>query len=427
MDTSGLAGIHEIPAILSHPHICGIGGIGMSGVALILSGLGCPISGSDLRHSEITDLLQNQGADIHYPHDTDSIKNASCVIASRSFPQNHPEILEAQNRNIPVISRTCALGIIQSFTHFRPVLCFGSVARAKLARLTAQACQCGYCTGVADAGGNTLHAAFGNQMMLDIDERDYMAAPQDFMRLRGDVIISDWQSPHFGYYSDDFNPRQFVQKLLDEFLPDDAMLIAPKTRNSSTEIAFSAFKKHRQTQSFSFTLDPLTNSLSFPESWNRPPAHYEGTFVDASALAGAEIWLKLNNIHTHPNDFACIGWFSRISQTHFHEIRMHPMHIRIAMQNLKLKSQNHPIHAAIRPFSSTLNAYPPEVWADTFKNVGKLIVITPPYEGCTPQDCDKFCKSMQSVCPCECMTAQQAHQTADPNDFWLWIGAPDIL
>ena len=43
-------------------HFIGIGGIGMSALAYVLTQRKLPVSGSDLSHSHITQRLQKQGA-----------------------------------------------------------------------------------------------------------------------------------------------------------------------------------------------------------------------------------------------------------------------------------------------------------------------------------------------------------------------------
>ncbi|HEY1807265.1 MAG TPA: Mur ligase domain-containing protein, partial [Acidobacteriaceae bacterium] len=45
-------------------HFIGIGGIGMSGIAEILLNLNYPVSGSDLRRSQVTERLATLGATV---------------------------------------------------------------------------------------------------------------------------------------------------------------------------------------------------------------------------------------------------------------------------------------------------------------------------------------------------------------------------
>ena len=49
-------------------HFVGIGGIGMSGIAEVLLNLGYPVSGSDLRDSEVTRRLGALGAQLAVGH-----------------------------------------------------------------------------------------------------------------------------------------------------------------------------------------------------------------------------------------------------------------------------------------------------------------------------------------------------------------------
>ena len=49
-------------------HCIGIGGIGLSAIAEILISRGYDVSGSDMRESEITERLIEEGADIYLGH-----------------------------------------------------------------------------------------------------------------------------------------------------------------------------------------------------------------------------------------------------------------------------------------------------------------------------------------------------------------------
>ncbi len=86
-------------------HFVGIGGIGMSGLAEILLGMGYPVSGSDLRASSVTEGLARRGAKIHLGHQAANLAGARAVVVSSAVPANNPEILEARRLGLPVIPR----------------------------------------------------------------------------------------------------------------------------------------------------------------------------------------------------------------------------------------------------------------------------------------------------------------------------------
>ena len=57
-------------------HFVGIGGIGMSGIAEVLLNLGYPVSGSDLRESEVTRRLGTLGARLSVGHRAENVAAA---------------------------------------------------------------------------------------------------------------------------------------------------------------------------------------------------------------------------------------------------------------------------------------------------------------------------------------------------------------
>ena len=88
-----------------HIHFVGIGGIGMSGIAALLMGLGYRVSGSDLKASDITRQLAQQGADIHIGHHGRQIQGADVLVTSSAIARDNPEITAAREQGIPVIPR----------------------------------------------------------------------------------------------------------------------------------------------------------------------------------------------------------------------------------------------------------------------------------------------------------------------------------
>ncbi|HVC46613.1 MAG TPA: UDP-N-acetylmuramate--L-alanine ligase [Terracidiphilus sp.] len=88
-----------------HAYFIGIGGIGMSGIAEILLGLGMRVSGSDLRRSAVTERLAQLGATIYEGHSEAHVSGSTVVVASSAVSESNAEILEARKQKIPVIQR----------------------------------------------------------------------------------------------------------------------------------------------------------------------------------------------------------------------------------------------------------------------------------------------------------------------------------
>lgn len=96
----------------AHIHFVGIGGIGMSGIAKILKFQGYTISGcdTDVGKSSIRDLQQLDCSIFHGNNTTGCAdQSIDILVYSSAIERDNPEILAAQQRGIPTISRALML------------------------------------------------------------------------------------------------------------------------------------------------------------------------------------------------------------------------------------------------------------------------------------------------------------------------------
>ena len=95
-----------------HIHFIGIGGISMSGLALILLDQGFRISGSDVRESPLTQKLEEEGAVLHYSQTAANIieETPDLVVYTAAIHPDNSEYAAAVSRQIPMLSRAELLG-----------------------------------------------------------------------------------------------------------------------------------------------------------------------------------------------------------------------------------------------------------------------------------------------------------------------------
>ncbi len=87
-------------------HFIGIGGIGMSGIAEVLSNLGFEVRGSDANKSKNTDRLETEcGIKIYIGHAAENVGDAQVVVYSSAVKDDNPEVVIAKEKGIPVIPR----------------------------------------------------------------------------------------------------------------------------------------------------------------------------------------------------------------------------------------------------------------------------------------------------------------------------------
>ena len=97
-------------------HFVGIGGIGMSGLSLIMKGKGFNIQGSDVTINKNIERLKKEKIKILIGHKKQNINNATILVISSAIKKNNPEILAAKKKHLPIYSRGEMLAHIVSLT-----------------------------------------------------------------------------------------------------------------------------------------------------------------------------------------------------------------------------------------------------------------------------------------------------------------------
>ena len=79
-------------------HFIGIGGIGMSGLSLIMKGKGFKVQGSDVNYNKNTERLKKEKIRIFIGHKKQNLKNATIVVISSAIKNNNPELIYAKKK-----------------------------------------------------------------------------------------------------------------------------------------------------------------------------------------------------------------------------------------------------------------------------------------------------------------------------------------
>ena len=97
-------------------HFVGIGGIGMSGLALIMKRMGFNVQGSDMLINKNIERLKKDKIKINIKHIKKNITNATIVVISSAIKKNNPELIEARKKQLPIYKRGEMLANIVSLT-----------------------------------------------------------------------------------------------------------------------------------------------------------------------------------------------------------------------------------------------------------------------------------------------------------------------
>jgi UDP-N-acetylmuramate--alanine ligase len=99
-------------AVPKRLHVVGVGGPGMSAVAITLAEMGHIVSGSDLRDHPVLERVRAAGVEVHIGHDRTLVHGVDAVTASTAIPAHNIELAEARDRGTTVLSRAGMLASI---------------------------------------------------------------------------------------------------------------------------------------------------------------------------------------------------------------------------------------------------------------------------------------------------------------------------
>ncbi len=181
-------------------HFIGIGGIGMSGLCLIMKGKGLKVQGSDLSLNKNIERLKKEKIKIFIGHNKQNLKKATIVVVSSAIKKNNPEIVEAKKKNLPIISRGKMLAHIVSL--MKNIVVVGSHGKTTTTSLVASIFQKTKLDptiingGVINSIRNTAKLGKSDWSILEADESDgsFVHIPTTYS------IITNIDREHMDFY-----------------------------------------------------------------------------------------------------------------------------------------------------------------------------------------------------------------------------------
>jgi len=185
-------------------HFVGIGGSGMSGIAEVLLNLGYAVQGSDLKHGEATERLQQLGARVMLGHRAENVDGADVVVVSSAINAANPEVARALAERVPVVKRAEMLGELMRFRYSIAVA--GTHGKTTTTSLMASVLAEGGTDPTFVIGGRLQSAASnarlgaGEFLVAEADESD-----ASFTHLQPMIaIVTNVDADHLGTHGGDF-------------------------------------------------------------------------------------------------------------------------------------------------------------------------------------------------------------------------------
>ena len=197
-------------------HFIGIGGIGMSGLSLIMKGKGFKVQGSDLSLNKNIDRLKKEKIKIFIGQKKQNLKNATIVVVSSAIKKNNLEMIEAKRKNLPIISRGKMLAHMVSL--MKNIVVVGSHGKTTTTSLVASIFQHTKLDptiingGVINSIKNTARLGKSDWSILEADESDgsFIHIPPTYS------IITNIDREHMDFYKSMKDLKDYFEKFIEK-------------------------------------------------------------------------------------------------------------------------------------------------------------------------------------------------------------------
>jgi UDP-N-acetylmuramate--alanine ligase len=183
-------------------HFVGIGGIGMSGLAEILTSWGFQVTGCDAAASPTTDRLGRGGIQVVIGHAPEHAERADLLVVSSAVRKNHPELEKARGIHVPVVRRAEMLGEVTRLK--RAVAVAGTHGKTTTSAMIAVVLAEGGLDPTLIVGGvlrnlaTNARVGSGEYLVVEADEYD-----RSFLTLNPTIaVVTNIEADHLDIYED---------------------------------------------------------------------------------------------------------------------------------------------------------------------------------------------------------------------------------
>jgi UDP-N-acetylmuramate--alanine ligase len=181
-------------------HIIGIGGIGMSAIAEIMSARGLAVQGSDQMDGANLQRLSSKGIKVFVGHCAANLSGAATVVISTAVKETNPELIAARELGIPIFNRADTLAVLMK--GYKTVSVTGSHGKTTTTAMIGWMMeQAGLdptvlVGGVLGAWGSNARIGGSQWMVVEADESDgtFIALPSQI------GVVTNIDPEHLDYY-----------------------------------------------------------------------------------------------------------------------------------------------------------------------------------------------------------------------------------
>jgi UDP-N-acetylmuramate--alanine ligase len=281
-------------------HFMGVNGAGMSTIAELLVRSGGTVSGCDRVVGDAATALRAQGVTLMQGHDPAHVADAVALVITSAVEPDHPEVVVARDRGIPVLKRAQALGSIVNQGHVIGIS--GTHGKTTTTAMTTAALMeaglepTGFVGGRVEGWGGGLHVGAGTLFVVEADEYD-----RSFFALRpATAVVTSIEADHLEIYGNLDGLYDAFASFLDS-VPSDGRIIAC-TDDAGVDAVISRFGNDPRILRYGCNADVDMQAMDI-----RPSDNGMRYVLRSGDAALGEVELRVPGLHNVRNSVAAIA------------------------------------------------------------------------------------------------------------------------
>lgn len=183
-------------------HFIGIGGISMSGIAIIMKKFGYEVTGSDISENDMVKIVKSENIPVSIGSNINNVLNADIVVYTAAIPSTDTELVAAKEHNIPTYERAVFLGNMLK-NYKKPICIAGMHGKTTTTSMVANALKFAKINPTILVGSklrelNNLNYEIGNNEYFVLESCEYV---DSFLNFPGDTaVILNIEEEHLDYF-----------------------------------------------------------------------------------------------------------------------------------------------------------------------------------------------------------------------------------
>lgn len=219
---------------ISKIHMIGIGGISMSGIAVMLKKAGFEVTGSDSMGSDMVTMLEDEGISVFIGSNPELVHDADIVVYTAAINKNtDKEYLEALKLNKQVYERAPFLGKLLKI-YEKPICIAGMHGKTTTTSMVASALKTAGVNPTVLVGSrlkelNNLNYSIGNNEYFVLESCEYV---DSFLNFPGNTaVILNIEEDHLDYFKDLDDIKDSFTKFISLIHKDGNLIVNADNEN----------------------------------------------------------------------------------------------------------------------------------------------------------------------------------------------------